>query len=54
MNTNTDIAYKNIVENCKQIFLNKTNDYGTSWRVLRPISLTDQIYITKYVRKLKI
>ena len=45
MNTNTDIAYKNIVENCKQIFLNKTNDYGTSWRVLRPISLTDQIYI---------
>ncbi len=27
------------------MFLNKTRDYGTSWRILRPSSLTDQIYI---------
>jgi len=27
------------------IFLKKTLDYGTSWRVLRPISIADQLYI---------
>ena len=27
-----------------KIFLKKSNDYGTAWRVLRPSSLTDQIY----------
>lgn len=27
------------------MFLNKTKDYGTSWRILRPSSLTDQIFI---------
>ena len=30
---------------CKDIFILKTNDYGTSWRVLRTISIADQLYI---------
>lgn len=30
---------------CKDIFLKKTTDYGTAWRILRPSSLTDQIFI---------
>jgi len=30
---------------CKEVFVNKMKDYGSSWRVLRPESLTDQIYI---------
>ena len=30
---------------CRDIFEKKTRDYGTSWRVLRLPSLTDQIYI---------
>ncbi len=30
---------------CITVFKNKTKDYGTSWRVLRPISITDQIMI---------
>ena len=30
---------------CREIFRNKTFDYGTSWRILRPSSLTDQIFI---------
>ncbi|MGB1149027.1 MAG: DUF1599 domain-containing protein, partial [Alphaproteobacteria bacterium] len=30
---------------CREIFRNKTIDYGTSWRILRPSSLTDQIFI---------
>jgi Nucleotide modification associated domain 1 len=45
MNNQTDQQYWNVVQACQQIFIKKTTDYGTSWRVLRPISLVDQIYI---------
>lgn len=38
-------AYDRIIGACKQIFLMKSQDYGTSWRVLRPVSITDQIMI---------
>jgi hypothetical protein len=37
--------YKQIIERCKEIFLAKTADYGTAWRILRLPSLTDQLYI---------
>jgi hypothetical protein len=30
---------------CREIFTKKTFDYGTSWRILRQSSLTDQIFI---------
>jgi hypothetical protein len=30
---------------CREIFSKKTKDYGTAWRILRPSSLTDQIFI---------
>lgn len=30
---------------CRQLFVLKNSDYGTSWRILRPSSLTDQIFI---------
>ncbi|MDE5663573.1 MAG: DUF1599 domain-containing protein [Muribaculaceae bacterium] len=30
---------------CRDIFEKKMLDYGTSWRIMRPMSLTDQIYI---------
>ncbi len=30
---------------CKNLFLNKMKDYGTSWRIMRPSSVTDQLYI---------
>ena len=30
---------------CRTLFEKKTRDYGTSWRILRLPSLTDQIYI---------
>ena len=42
---NTNQQYDTAVESCKTIFLNKTKDYGTSWRVYRTISVADQIYI---------
>ena len=37
--------YDNELEACRSLFLKKTEDYGTSWRILRPSSLTDQIFI---------
>ncbi len=30
---------------CRDIFAKKTKDYGTAWRILRPSSLTDQLFI---------
>ncbi|MEJ7588421.1 MAG: DUF1599 domain-containing protein [Ferruginibacter sp.] len=42
---NTDLQYDAAVQSCRDIFLKKTIDYGTSWRVYRTISVVDQIYI---------
>jgi hypothetical protein len=42
---NTIQQYDAAVKQCRDIFLKKTADYGTSWRVLRTISIVDQIYI---------
>lgn len=41
----TALQYDSIINHCKNIFLKKTADYGTSWRVYRTISIVDQIYI---------
>jgi len=37
--------YDSILAECRQLFVRKTEDYGTSWRILRLPSLTDQIFI---------
>src|SRR5437763_15475291 len=42
---NTTMQYERAIKNCKEIFIKKVQDYGTSWRVLRMISIVDQIYI---------
>ncbi|MBS1573892.1 MAG: DUF1599 domain-containing protein [Bacteroidetes bacterium] len=41
----TDQQYDKIILSCKKIFINKASDYGTAWRVLRTISIVDQIFI---------
>ena len=41
----TLFQYRQVIASCKDLFLRKVADYGTSWRVLRPISIVDQIYI---------
>ena len=41
----TNIEYTNVVNVCREIFSKKTKDYGTAWRILRPSSLTDQLFI---------
>ena len=51
---NTDLQYDNAVNKCREIFLKKTKDYGTSWRVYRTISIADQIYIkAKRIRNIQ-
>lgn len=42
---NTLKQYDEVVKDCEYLFLNKTKDYGTAWRILRPISIVDQIFI---------
>lgn len=41
----TSAQYDAVIKSCKDIFIKKNLDYGTSWRILRPSSITDQIYI---------
>ena len=45
LNTSTRENYKKIIEICKDIYLKKSKDYGSAWRILRVPSLTDQIFI---------
>lgn len=42
---NTIDQYQAVVSSCKDVYLKKAKDYGTSWRVYRTISIADQIYI---------
>lgn len=41
----TDQQYDHIIQQCRELFYNKMNDYGSAWRILRLPSLTDQIFI---------
>ena len=43
--TDTNKQYDEAIASCKEIFIKKSNDYGTAWRVLRTISIVDQIFI---------
>ena len=50
----TDDQYDKIIDACRNTFLKKTADYGTSWRVYRTISVADQIYIkAKRIRNIQ-
>jgi hypothetical protein len=42
---NTEQQFDHIISLCSEIFIKKMKDYGTAWRILRPSSMTDQIYI---------
>jgi len=54
MQDTTDQQYDSVIKNCRDIFLKKTKDYGTSWRVYRIISIADQVYIkAKRIRNIQ-
>lgn len=50
----TIAQFESIKSICRNVFEKKMKDYGTSWRIMRPSSLTDQIYIkAKRIRTLE-
>lgn len=56
MNTiSTEQQFRNVMAECRTLFAKKLHDYGASWRILRPQSLTDQLFIkAKRIRSLEI
>ena len=42
---NTKEQFEKVMAECRTLFVKKLHDYGAAWRILRPSSLTDQIYI---------
>ncbi len=42
------------MDRCRDIFAKKLSDYGASWRIMRPESITDQLFIkAKRIRTLE-
>ena len=51
----TNAQFEQVVSECRALFEKKLHDYGASWRILRPQSLTDQLFIkAKRIRSLEI
>lgn len=41
----TQKQFKEVLNICRELYVAKMHDYGTAWRILRPESVTDQIFI---------
>ena len=41
----TSKQYNAVIKKCRSLYINKLQDYGAAWRILRLPSLTDQIFI---------
>ena len=55
MANNSDKEFQQAMDLCREIFKKKLYDYKPSWRMLRPESLTDQLFIkAKRIRTLEI
>ena len=51
----TEQQFRDVMAECRELFSKKLHDYGASWRILRPSSLTDQLFIkAKRIRSLEI
>lgn len=37
--------FEQVMAECRELFAKKLHDYGAAWRIMRPISVTDQIFI---------
>lgn len=54
MANNTNKQFEQVLSVCRELFGKKLYDYGASWRIMRPESLTDQIFIkAKRIRTLE-
>lgn len=46
--------FKDVMAECRELFAKKLHDYGASWRIMRPSSLTDQLFIkAKRIRSIE-
>lgn len=51
----TSEQFDNAFRLCRDVFEKKLSDYGPSWRIMRPMSITDQLYIkAKRIRTLEV
>ncbi len=41
----TRSQFEHVIALCRDLFVKKIHDYGPSWRIMRPGSVTDQIFI---------
>lgn len=41
----TEAEFKQVLTACRELFAKKLHDYGAAWRIMRPASVTDQLYI---------
>jgi len=54
MVTDTNSEFEQVITMCRNLYVKKLQDYGASWRIMRPESLTDQIFIkAKRIRSLE-
>ncbi len=52
---NTATQYDEVMAQCRDIFVKKMQDYGPSWRISRPETITDQIFINaKRIRTIEL
>ena len=52
---NTEQQFRDVMTECRSLFEKKLHDYGASWRILRPSSLTDQLFIkAKRIRSIEV
>lgn len=53
--SNTKEQFEQVISLCRELFVKKLRDYGPSWRIMRPCSVTDQIFIkASRIRSLEI
>ncbi|MCI6672076.1 MAG: DUF1599 domain-containing protein [Prevotella sp.] len=53
--TKTTKEFQKVLDESKKLFTQKLHDYGASWRILRPSSLTDQLFIkAKRIRSIEV
>ena len=51
----TKEQFEKVISQCRELFEKKLKDYGPSWRIMRPLSVTDQIFIkANRIRSLEI
>ncbi len=52
---NTNHQFDEVISICRNVFEDKSKDYGPTWRILRPESVTDQLFIkANRIRSLQI